>query len=84
MKKITDKQIAKEFGITPQTVHSWKNGSECKKKLYQTMKNSLLQENLIIWEVKLKDGTLDYINNCIVSWYVHENRNNIDTMKIFN
>ena len=81
MIKVTDKQIAEEFGTTVQTLNNWKNGSQEFKKRYYALKNALVEEDMIIWEVTL-DDKIDFINNCMIEVYCMENRNEIKSMKI--
>jgi len=81
--KITDKQIAEEFGITPQTLVNYKNGTKQKKKLYNAMLNALIDDNMIIWEVELYNGKFDYINNSIIGYYTIEKKDNIKLMRIY-
>ncbi len=82
MIKVTDKQIASEFGTTAQTLNAWKNGDIQLKKRYHALKNALIEDEMIIWEVTTKDGKLDYINNCMIGSYSIDNRDNIISMKI--
>ena len=81
--KITDKQIAEEFGLTVQTLNNYKNGAKQKVKLYNAMLNSIIDNNMIIWDVSLNDGKTEYINNSIIGCYSTSNRDNIKSMKIF-
>ena len=71
--KVTDKQIALEFGITVQTLNNYKNGSDEKKKLYNALKNAIIEQDSIIWKATHKDGKEAIINNCIVGHYVATN-----------
>lgn len=82
MIKVTDKQIAEEFGTTVQTLNNWKNGDIQLKKRYHALKNALIESDMIIWEVTINDDKTDYVNNCMIGIYSIENRNNIVSMKI--
>ena len=82
MIKVTDKQIAEEFGTTVQTLNNWKNGDIQLKKRYNALKNALLEDDMIIWEVSTNDNKTDYINNCMIGVYSIENRSNIKSMTI--
>ncbi len=82
MIKVTDKQIAEKFGLTTQTLYNWKNGNNQLKKRYYALKNALIEEDMIIWIVTLKDNKEDYVNNCIIGFYSVENRDKIISMKI--
>jgi len=80
--KITDRQIAKEFGVTVQTLNNWKNGNPQLKKRYHALKNALIEDDMIIWEVFLKNGKKDYINNCIIGTYAINNKDDIISMRV--
>ena len=36
--KLTDKQIAKHFGLTTNTISNYKNGSDTKKEVYKALR----------------------------------------------
>jgi len=82
MIKITDKAIAEEFNLTVQTLNNWKNGDIQLKKRYHALKNALIEDDMIIWEVSLNSGKTEYINNCMIGIYSIENRDNIKSIKI--
>jgi len=82
MIKVTDKQIAEEFGLTVQTLNNYKNGSIEKIKLYNALKNALIEDDMIIWKATLSDK-VEYVNNCMIGVYSIDNRNNILKMEIF-
>lgn len=80
--KVTDKQIAEEFGVTVQTLNNYKNGGKPKQKLYNAMKNAILEQDSILWEVTFNDGTIGIINNCIIGHFIATNKD-IKTITIY-
>ena len=82
--KITDKLIAEEFGTTVQTLNNWKNGSAQHKKRYYALKNALIEDNMLIWEVSLRGNITDYRDNSGVGSYSIDKRDSIKSMRIYN
>ena len=82
--KVTDKQIALEFGLTVQTLTNWKKGSKETVKRYHALKHAIIDKNMLIWEVSTVDGEKDYINNSVIGAYTIENNHIIKSMRLYN
>ena len=71
--RVTDKQIAEEFGVTPQTLQNYKNGTKQKQRLYNVMLNAIIEQDMLIWEVHKENGSSELINNAIIGHYLATN-----------
>ncbi len=80
MAKITDRQIAKEFGTTTQSLYNWKNGEEPLRKRYKALKDALSKQEVqgeIIWKVRLRNGTQEIVSDSLIGEYIVENKDQI-------
>ena len=68
--KITDRQIAEEFGMTTQTLCNWKQGSIELQKRYNALRNALLEQSNTIWSVTHISGKKELINNNEIGHYI--------------
>ena len=80
MPKITDRQIAKEFGTTTQSLYNWKNGKEPLKKRYKALKDALSKQEVqseLTWKVRLKNGTQEIVSDSLIGKYTEANKDQI-------
>lgn len=80
--KVTDRTIAKEFGMSVQTLHNWKNGTEAQKKRYNALKLSLEQDVRVSWAVTMTNGKEHLIDNAVISTFALDHKELIQSVKI--